>query len=80
MIFHFFQFFIFLNFYKTAYGQSCSKRNLDMNTDLKSSHFTLKCLLRDLFMSSYFLFKNDSKVSYTISASNLENQPFGPQR
>ena len=78
MIFHFFQFFIFLNFYKTAYGQSCSGQNLDINPDLKSSHFTLKWVLRDLLLSSYFLFKNDSKVSYNISASNLENQPFGP--
>ena len=72
-MFHLFQFFIFLNFYKTAYGQSSSKRNLDMNADLKSSHFTLKTTLRDLLLSLYFLFKNDSKVSYNISASNLEN-------
>ena len=77
-MFHFCQFFIFLNFYKTAYGQSCSKRNLDMNTDLKSSHFTLKTTLRDLLISLYFLFKNDSQVSYNTLASNLENQPFGP--
>ena len=78
MIFHFFQFFIFLYFYKTAYGQSCSKQNLDINPDLKSSHFTLQWLLRDLLLSSYFLFKNDFKVAENISASNLQNEPFGP--
>ena len=77
-MFHLFEFFIFFNFYKTTYGQSCSKGNLDMNTDLKSSYFTLKCTLRDLLLSSYFLFKNDSKVGENISASNLQNQPFGP--
>ena len=78
MIIHFSQFFIFLNFHKSNYGQSCSKRNLDINTDLKSSHFTLKTNLRDLLLSLYFLFKNDFKVAENISASNIENEPFGP--
>ena len=77
-------YFTFLNFsyfwtsINLTMGQSCSKRNLDMNTDLKSSYFTLKCNLRDLLISSYFLFKSDFKVAENISASNLENQPFGP--
>ena len=48
-----------------------------MNTDLKSSHFTLNCVLRDLLLSLYFVFKNDSKVGENILASNLENQPLG---
>ena len=63
---------------KSNYGQSCSKRNLDMNIVFKSSHFTLKTTLRDLFLSSYLLFKNDFKVAENISASNLQNEPFGP--
>ena len=78
MIFHFSQFFIFLIFHKSNFGQSCGKRNLDINTDLKSSHFTLQTNLRNLLLSSYFLFKNDFKVAENISASNLQNEPFGP--